>query len=488
MSTNHSTPSARARAHLARRRSLPSSGVGRRTLLKALGLAGAAAFLPSLAPRRVHAAPGNPTRVLLLVTGHGTVYDSWKMRPGNLGEDSDWEFELGALDQSEFSPILEPFHGVRDHLLVLDGLAAGQVGTAGINEHEAGHVACLTGTVAQAVQDSLAISTGPSIDQIIGKAIATAGQYPTLEYTVGGWPVCFDEFGQSIPYEIDVYAAYERLFPGGQNPNPIPTEADTIRAAQPSVLDLVGDRYDALAPKLSGEDRQKLEQHRDLVRGLELQLEALAGIECDAPAPPGGFPDWATAEYPLAYISAYVDIIKIALSCRLSPVITLRAETMFNETIGAPAGDLHNDWAHKAEEDPEAATVMSNYHRFHAQWISQLIAELAATPDAGGSLLDDTVVVWTNELSTGSHDFKRFPILVAGGGAHFSLGRWVRWAPKDTLQGTWGTHEIGPSHNRWLVSLARALGVDVDQVGVATLPRAGGGTIDCTGELDRLRR
>ncbi|MFV8749324.1 DUF1552 domain-containing protein [Nannocystaceae bacterium ST9] len=475
----------RSRSRLADRRRLPT-GLSRRNLLRALGLAGSAAFLPSLAPRTSHAAPGKPTRLLLLVTGHGTVYDSWKMRPGGLDEVSDWEFDLAGLAADEFSPILAPFHAHRDRMLVLDGLAAAPVGVAGINEHEAGHVAALTGTIGQAVPDSLALATGPSIDQIVGKAIAGVGQYPTLEYTIGGWPVCFDEFGQALPYEVDVYEAYDRLFPGGQDPDPIPSEADTIRAAQPSVLDLVGDQYDALAPKLSGEDRQKLEQHRDLIRGLELQLEGLAAIECDAPAPPAGFPDWGSAEYPLAMTNAYLDIVRVALACRLSPVITLRVETMFNATIGAPPGDIHTDWAHAVDDNPEAAAVMTDYHHHHAQWIANLIDQLASTPDAGGSLLDDTIVVWTNELASGSHDFKRFPIVVWGGGSHFDLGRWVRWAPSDMLAGAWSSHDIGPAHNRWLVSLARAFELDLNQVGVAELPRAGGGMIACTGPLDRL--
>jgi hypothetical protein len=457
-------------------------------LLKALGLAGSAAFLPSLAPRESRAALGPPTRLLHLVTSHGTVYDDWKLRVGSLDEVSDWELDLAGLTLDEFSPILAPLHGVREHLLILDGLAALGVGLAGTNEHEAGHVAALTGTVALDILDTIAVATGPSIDQVIGHAIASAGQYPTLQYNVGGWPVCFDEFGQPIPYETDVYAAYERLFPGGQNPEPVPSHTQAIAAAQPSVLDLVGDQYDALAPRLSGVDRQKLEQHRDLIRALELQLDGLAALECEAPVAPGELPEWGLAEHPLAMIQAYLSIIRVALACRLSPVITLRVDTMFNATIGAPPGDIHTDWAHASDDDPAAAAVMSSYHRFHATWIAELIAQLAATPDEGGSLLDDTVVVWTNELASGNHDFKRHPLIVAGGSGHFGLGRVVRWAPTDMLDGVWADHSIGPAHNRWLISLARAFGVELDKFGIAAAPRLGGGSILCTGPLDRLTR
>lgn len=453
-----------------------------------MGLAGGAAFLPSLAPRESRAAPGPPTRLLHLVTSHGTVYDNWKLRVGQLDEVSDWQLDLAGLALDEFSPILAPLHGVREHLLILDGLAALGVGLAGINEHEAGHVAALTGTIALDILDTIAVATGPSIDQIIGSSIATAGQYPTLQYNVGGWPVCFDEFGQPIPYEADVFAAYERLFPGGQDPAPVPSETQAIHAAQPSVLDLVGEQYAALAPKLSTEDRQKLEQHRELIRSLELQLDGLAALECEAPVAPGELPEWGLAEHPLAMIQAYLGIVRVALACRLSPVITLRVDTLFNATIGAPPGDIHNDWAHASDVDPAAAAVMTDYHRFHAEWIATLISQLATTPDEGGSLLDDTVVVWTNELASGNHDFKQHPLIVAGGNGHFALGRALRWAPTDMLEGAWTDHSIGPAHNRWLISLARAFGLELDSFGIAAAPRVGGGSIACTGALDRLTR
>jgi hypothetical protein len=45
----------------------------------------------------------------------------------------------------------------------------------------------------------------------------------------------------------------------------------------------------------------------------------------------------------------------------------------------------------------------------------------------------------------------------------------------------------GPPHNRLLVSIARAMGVDRDAVGVTTVPLKDGAALDCTGELDRLR-
>ena len=47
-----------------------------------------------------------------------------------------------------------------------------------------------------------------------------------------------------------------------------------LQSMRPSVLDAVADEYDILAPQLGTEGRQKLDQHRDLVRQLEQSLGA----------------------------------------------------------------------------------------------------------------------------------------------------------------------------------------------------------------------
>ena len=42
---------------------------------------------------------------------------------------------------------------------------------------------------------------------------------------------------------------------------------------------------------------------------------------------------------------------------------------------------------------------------------------------------------------------------------------------------------MGVPHNRLLVTVARAMGLDIDQVGRAEIPGWDGSTIDCTGAL-----
>ncbi|MEZ4317000.1 MAG: DUF1552 domain-containing protein [Myxococcota bacterium] len=452
--------------------------MNRRQLLQALGLASGSLFLPS----RAHATSPNAVparRILFFVGGHGTVYDQWRMRPGGLPEDQDWEFALPGLAPSEWSQILAPLQPYADKLLVLDGLAHATSIITATNEHDEGHATCLSGHLPVIVDGGRARPSGASLDQILGSNRTTP--FRTLEYTFrGGWSPCFDALGQEVPLEGNPVAAWNRLFPTG-TAGLDSTEA-RVQRNQHRVLDLAAGRFDALIPTLSGADRVKLEAHRDLVRDLESQVLALQDLVCaPIPAPQSQWLDSLTG------MATFQDLAVAALSCGLTDIVTIRAGDIDNADIGAPAGNLHNDYAHNAEIDPAAAVVMTSFHHWYAQRFVELLDKLSAIPEGGGTMLDHTIVVWTNELSTGSHAHNDMPIVIAGGSGFFDLGRWVRWAPVSAIDGPWSSPVIGQPHNKLLVTLAHAMGeTGINQVGVQNVALDAGGTLDCTGPLDRV--
>ena len=78
---------------------------------------------------------------------------------------------------------------------------------------------------------------------------------------------------------------------------------------------------------------------------------------------------------------------------------------------------------------------------------------LDEVPEGSGTLLDNTVVVWTSELSSGNnHSMRNMPYVIAGGASYFDTGRYVRFG--------------GDDHSRLLVSLCHAMGLtDISRVG-----------------------
>ena len=453
--------------------------MNRRQLLHALGLSAGSLLLPSRARAYASAVPAK--RIVFFVTNHGTVYDAWKLRPGGQPDDVDFEVDLTTLGASDWSPILAPLSRHAAKLLVLDGLAHVGSIAAAFNEHEEGNATCLTGDLPLPVDGALGRPSGPSIDQILAAQATTP--FRSLEYAIGGaWSVNFDAAGQAIPYEGNPQAAWDRLFPTGTGD--LDSTAARVSRHQSRLLDVAAARFDALAPRLSAEDRIKLETHRDLVRDLEAQILALQNIACEPVERPSTA--WPSM---IDEAGVFAGLTAAALSCGLTNIVTLRGGDLNNADIGAPPGSIHNDFAHNTFTDPLAEQVMTDFHTWYAERFAELLDLLDAIPEGGGTMLDHTLVVWTNELSTGSHDHHDLPIVVAGATETLHSGRLIRWAPVSPVQGPWGVTTVGQPHNKLLTTLAAAMGlVGVNQVGLAEVLLSDGSALDCTGILPGLLR
>jgi hypothetical protein len=299
--------------------------------------------------------------------------------------------------------------------------------------------------------------------------------------------VSFSAPGVSLPFEADPQATFDRLFPGNPTPQPM-TNADRVRSSQASVLDLVAGEYDQIKTRLGVEDKRKLEVHRDHVRDLELRLGQLATVTCERPARPGRF---GMQDYE-ARFDAFSRIAASALGCDLTRVVTIGMPVLSNAQVSAPPGDVHADYAHRDATDATAKQVMTNYHRVHAGHFRSLIEALKAIPEDGGTLLDNTIVLWANEISTGNHKFTKMPYVLAGkGGGTVRPGRYVRWAPSiPTADPNPGWQNVdpfnGPGHSKLLVSIAQSMGVATNQVGQGSIRTAAGVNLDLTGPLGRL--
>jgi hypothetical protein len=454
---------------------------------------GGTLFLPSLWSSRARAQPAPPRRLVVMFTQHGFVYDSVKMRPPGTREDADFDVSLTDLDDSLLSRVLLPLADVRDKLTVIDGLAMiSAEGDVVFNEHDKGTRHALTGAPILRT-DSGTFAGGPSIDQLVARAIAADGRLPSLELAVTGSTnggAIWRDAGQPLPPDGNPLGAFARLFPPQDDESAIST-AERVRAAQGSVLDLVADQYDALVPRLSGEDRRKLELHRDLIRSAERRVEELQQLQCRRPTEPELVNDFSRLDFYESRFDAFVDIAAAALACDLTRVVTLQLSQLRNDHLGI-AGDVHADFAHNSETNPQAIEVMSHYGEVHAGHFRRLLAALDAIPEGNGTLLDHCAVLWCSELATGTHKFNIWPALVAGGASGaLRMGRYLRYVPttpNPNLHPTWPgvTRLVGRPHQQLLTTLAEAVGAPMSSLGVREMFTTEGERVDLTGTLDDL--
>jgi hypothetical protein len=476
--------------------------INRRQLLKAIGL-GWLIGVPARRPRALADEPAPPSRIVFFIQPHGHIPSAWTMPIPGLPSDQFAELSLGDLSPDDFSPVLRPLYPFRDRLLAIEGLAHTSVladlaqimRTGGdLNNHSVSVANLLTVSRAMQIPGSPCTGGARSIDQELAARMVAPGRFGSRVYgssympnqTVA--PFSFLGAGQATPVVADPAAAFADLM-GFYAPPPVgaPTREDAIRALRPSVLDAVAAEYDALAPRLDADARSKLDDHRDLVRQLELGLQAPAPAQCDLTFDAAG-----------DLITRFAHVIRLALACDLTRVITYVAPVPQCPEFGYPAdADVHGTYAHASIAgatacgsiySPVAEQAMTDLAVWYAQHFATLLGELDAVPEGSGTVLDHTVVVWVTELATPTHQHHDVCTLLAGGcNDFFRTGRYVRY-PRDLPSPLAGFPVTGPPLNRLYASLLQAMGQPDTSFGMTEAQAADGTTLSLAGPLTELQR
>src|SRR5207237_3602286 len=83
----------------------------------------------------------------------------------------------------------------------------------------------------------------------------------------------------------------------------------------------------------------------------------------------------------------------------------------------------HGEVAHLDTSDggssPENTHRVVLMNRYYARCIRRLATQLDAVPEGNGTMLDNTLIVWANELGRGDHSQENIPMVLIGkaGGA-----------------------------------------------------------------------
>jgi hypothetical protein len=243
--------------------------------------------------------------------------------------------------------------------------------------------------------------------------------------------------GLQVPCEIDVYALYTKLFgsltpkadDGGQA-----AQAAALRLKQrQSVLDAVAADLTALQGRLGPQERIKVDAHLTAVRDFERRLSTSAedparAPECASMKPSkAGVPSTGQGNEANADVlnHLFMELIANVVACNLVGVLTFQfgrgGEHFHFDWLEIPGmrADFHDDIAHKDNgSDATAASVMVEVNKYYTGLVTDLGQRLASFPQAEGTTaLDNSLVVWGNELATGPHGTDGIPLAFIGGAA-----------------------------------------------------------------------
>jgi hypothetical protein len=444
------------------RQSALKGRIGRRELLLgAGGIAVGLPLMPSLSAQAQESTP--PKRLILMYTPNGVVPDDWK--PRNASSETAWE--LGPSHAA-----LAPF---KDRLIFTSGIdlkIAIEPNPGGL--HQRGIGCLFTG---RELQEGTAFvdgcgqragwANGISIDQEVVKAIGQTTLLPSLELGVH----CLDNDvqgrisysgpGQPLPPINDPLSLYTRLF---SNLDVSAGSAlERLRANRQSVLDAVQDQFAALNRSVSSDDRAKLDAHLTLVRDAERRLSmAPAPTDCAVSERPPVIDAASEADIP-RISELEIDLLALAFGCDLTRVASLMYSTALNRVRYPwidPTGEGHL-LSHSGASDLVAGSQLRARDAWHSSQLARLLTRLSEIPEGNGSVLDNTLVVWGNDVAVGStHAHTDMPFLLAGGGWYFRTGRNLTFS--------------NASHSNLLVSILNAMGVPATTFGNPAV---------CTGEL-----
>jgi len=430
----------------------------RRTLLKGLGAAVALPMLDAMTP--AFAAPAlkqTPTRLAFTYIPNGVTLQAWT--PAAAGR----EFE--------FTRILKPLEALREHTLVITGLAQQNANALadGAGDHARAAACYLTGVHPRKTAGA-DIQAGVSVDQIAAGAIGGDTRFPSIELgcdesrTVGncdsGYSCAYTNSlswrspTSPMPPETNPRLAFERLF-GGIDAGLDPATRAIRRRERRSILDIVAERTNALVGSLGPSDRRKMDEYLTSVREIERRIE-IAERDTREVTPDFEMPSGVPVLF-ADYASLMFDMQAIAFQADLTRVSTLmlgrEGSLRTYPEIGVP--DPHHPLTHH-RDNPEWIEKVTKVNVLHMELFAKFIAKLAATPDGDGTLLDHAIVVYGSGIADGNkHTHEDLPVVVAGHGGGLLGGRHLLY-PENT-----------PMTNFYLTMLDR-IGVKEETIGDST--------------------
>jgi hypothetical protein len=222
-----------------------------------------------------------------------------------------------------------------------------------------------------------------------------------------------------------------------------------------SILDDLQEDFHKVEALVSAEDRQLLQEHQALVRELEQELRGAS--ESVGHAVPQLEPGIKEENDNMPKISKMqIELLVSSFAADFARVATLQFTNSVGQAkmrwLGVDEG--HHELSHHEDSKTESQEKLTKINHWYCEQLAYLAQRLAETPEPGGegSLLDNTLLVWTNELGKGnSHTLDNIPFVLVGGGLGFKMGRSLK-LPKVP-------------HNRLLLSLAHGFGHHIDRFG-----------------------
>jgi hypothetical protein len=387
-----------------------SDFLSRRTFLRGAGVCVALPWLESLPVwGQTARAPEPPVRLAVLFAGNGFHSREWWAR--------------GAGRDMEFGRVLTPLLPHREKLTFVRGLRNPQ-GGPGIHSSQTGNL--LTGTTLGAGGN---VRSGVSFDQVVARRIGSQTRVPSLVLGCeppiaalhNGYSMIYSSHiswsspTTAVPLELYPALAFDRLF-----------REDDSRTDR-SVLDAILEDARGLSGRVSGRDRQRVEEYLSSVREVEQRITR-AGRQGrlqgwrptlerpNTPRPADGIPQDIDQ-----HMRLMCDLLILAFQTDTTRVCTLKLN---NDHSSLRFPHLRIDYmihhllSHTNNND------WLRVNQFFLEQLAYVADRLDRVREGERTLLDNSIIMLTSSMMTGNHDNDQLPVVLLGrAGGRLRTGR-----------------------------------------------------------------
>jgi hypothetical protein len=388
---------------------------------------------------------------------------------GNDEPDRFWPTKLGPLTtagmQADGDQAVNVLAAFAPKLLLVSGCEMRSLVDAGCG-HSSGGLLCLTAAAADGKNVEKALATSESIDNRIVRELQGAGSEP-LTLRAGVRSSYLDDVlsyrgaGDRRVAESNPFNAYKALF---GVPDSGESDQDKRAKRRKSVNDFVRAEIAALLgnTKLSQNDRYRIEQHQQAIRDLEVGMECALPSELIAELEKLTTKQAESGDFVVTTARLQAQVIALAMNCGRTRAATLQIGNGNDATQYTINGQKYENFhhiSHRINSDGSDGTAIEgadvkhhNIDKLFASMFKEMLTILDSYTTPTGTLLDEGISVWLNDLSNGPpHSTRNMPYVCAGsGGGAFKTGVYIDVANASKNQFV--------THNKFLNTIGAALG------------------------------
>lgn len=444
--------------------------LSRRHFLRGMGYSLFIPLLPSLLPREARAQLAAPPTRFLAMTGVNGMYpqDFWPSfdAPAIFNGMNDVRYKaLSELGGAAVSNVLgTQFNSVINKINLLRGLD-------GTTETPGGH--SFAPYTSPALSGSFSGGFGYSVDAVIADSSLIYPSAPALRAlrvsphlrTDFNWSYSYSNGSNLSAYSSDA-AVFNMLFKDLMT-TPSTPMANPLDIRKKKVVDLVIEDYRKLmnSMKISANDRAKVANYFDLLSDIQGRLTTPPPEPTNSCRKPA---NTTAADIVTAYRN-HMDMIVAAFACGLTRVAVMHIPH-YDSDANAVAGSGGPPGSHHSESHEVTSYSNSGLYLKFSKWQAARVAEMLVKMDAfkeadGSSVLDNSFVIWTNEMAEGKlHSLIGMPVMTAGGaGGKIRTGNFIdyRQRPLATINADgYGYYlDLGRPYNELLVTAFHVMGM-----------------------------